>query len=689
MSDLNYQNWQVLLAIFDGFIPSIDPSKIEGLVDEEFKGRVDKLAALNPSSLPGFKEATAKILDNSPHDKVKGLVKVLKILSHRSLALLLTGSTKLFTEMTTDEKQRVLLSWHNSRFSQLNILFRTFVDMAITNYVRLNSLHYEAIGHPEYVPNFDQINFDNMFKHTMIDLGKYTKEAELETDVVIVGSGSGAGVAASRLSRQGYRVLVLEKGKYYHQSELNFNEHTAYTNLYENGGTLTNLGGSMTILAGNSLGGGSTVNWSASLKTPDEVRQQWSKHVPWYKDEIYDDAMDYVLNKMGCSTKYIKHSKANQIVIDGSKKLGWEYKEVAQNTGNQEHDCGGCCNGCPHGIKQGGVVNWLKDAAEHGTMILDECTVLKINHKDGTANGVQAMVKDNGIKLTVKAKKVIVACGSLQTPNLLQRSEFQNKQIGKGLKLHPSTGVLGDFKEKLNGGNNAILTSVMPKYADLDGKQHGVRIETLCQQPAIESHFIPWRSGEQMRKDLLRYNHTAAILVIIRERSSGSVGSSKEQPFLPRIEFDVNKFDCESVLTGIIAASDLLYVQGAQKITTPISSIVPFECAKPKEDRDINDKDYQKWRTKLSKQQVKPGVTPLGSAHQMASCRMSDSDSSKPLTSKGKLRDCSNVFVADGSTFPSASGVNPMISIMATAHVITGFVEQELKEEGLEIKSKL
>ncbi len=42
-------------------------------------------------------------------------------------------------------------------------------------------------------------------------------ELHLEADVVIIGSGAGAGVVASRVAKQGRRVIVLEKGPYVSQ----------------------------------------------------------------------------------------------------------------------------------------------------------------------------------------------------------------------------------------------------------------------------------------------------------------------------------------------------------------------------------------------------------------------------------------------------------------------------------------
>jgi choline dehydrogenase-like flavoprotein len=73
-------------------------------------------------------------------------------------------------------------------------------------------------------------------------------------------------VVASQLAQAGKSVLVIEKGKYYSEEEFINNELDGFTNLYEQGGFSPTLSGSVSILTGSVFGGGTTVNWSASLK---------------------------------------------------------------------------------------------------------------------------------------------------------------------------------------------------------------------------------------------------------------------------------------------------------------------------------------------------------------------------------------------------------------------------------------
>jgi long-chain-alcohol oxidase len=98
----------------------------------------------------------------------------------------------------------------------------------------------------------------------------------LEADVVIVGSGSGGGMVASELAKAGLSVLVLEKGGYFRPAEFKaWRESEAFLHTFEKGGLCSTVDGNVLVLAGSCVGGGSTVNWSASFRTPEMVRQDW------------------------------------------------------------------------------------------------------------------------------------------------------------------------------------------------------------------------------------------------------------------------------------------------------------------------------------------------------------------------------------------------------------------------------
>lgn len=105
--------------------------------------------------------------------------------------------------------------------------------------------------------------------------------------------------------------------------------------------------GSMGILAGNTWGGGSTVNWGASLQTQEYVRDEWAQKngLTFFAEQGFQDCLDAVCERMGVNTEGIKHNHRNKMVLDGAKKLGWKAGVVPQNS-SKEHRCGYCGYGC-------------------------------------------------------------------------------------------------------------------------------------------------------------------------------------------------------------------------------------------------------------------------------------------------------------------------------------------------------
>lgn len=98
----------------------------------------------------------------------------------------------------------------------------------------------------------------------------------LECDVVIVGSGAGGGMMAAELAKAGFNVLVLEKGGHFRASEFEaWRESEAFLHTFEKGGLCSTADGNVLVLAGSCVGGGTTINWSASFRTPDIVREDW------------------------------------------------------------------------------------------------------------------------------------------------------------------------------------------------------------------------------------------------------------------------------------------------------------------------------------------------------------------------------------------------------------------------------
>ena len=112
--------------------------------------------------------------------------------------------------------------------------------------------------------------------------GRFVTGAELpasssiEVDYIVVGSGAGGGVAAAVLAEAGARVAVLEEGGHYTRADFNMQEAWVYPALYQEHGNRATDDLAIMILQGRNVGGGTTVNWTSSFRTPEATLRLWA-----------------------------------------------------------------------------------------------------------------------------------------------------------------------------------------------------------------------------------------------------------------------------------------------------------------------------------------------------------------------------------------------------------------------------
>ena len=363
----------------------------------------------------------------------------------------MTGSTTSFHLQSVNARQHVLQNWAQSYIPLLRHTAKAFTLLFKSIWIRESPTLGLVLGFPR-APVHGQPGKGFDYSFIQIPPGK---EAEIiETDIVIVGSGCGAGVCAKNLAEEGYRVVVAERAYHWPAEHLPMSETDGSIHLFQNGGFDTSDDKSINLVAGKAWGGGGTVNWSASLQTQGYVRQEWSDSgLPLFTSAEYQISLDRVCHRMGVSTEHIEHNKTNRVLLDGAQKLGYSVKAVPQNTGGAKHYCGYCTLGCGSAEKQGPVVSFLPDAAKAGAHFIEGLEVEEVmfeharNEKIATGvkgiwrsrdsnRGVDGSDRTNR-NVIIRAKRVIISCGTLQSPLLLLRSGLQNPQIGRNLHLHP------------------------------------------------------------------------------------------------------------------------------------------------------------------------------------------------------------------------------------------------------------
>ena len=97
----------------------------------------------------------------------------------------------------------------------------------------------------------------------------------LECDVVIVGSGAGAGISAELLSAAGLQLVIVEEGPLKSSRDFRQLESEAYPSLYQESAGRKTVDKAINILQGRCVGGSTTVNWTSSFRTPSATLSYW------------------------------------------------------------------------------------------------------------------------------------------------------------------------------------------------------------------------------------------------------------------------------------------------------------------------------------------------------------------------------------------------------------------------------
>ncbi|KAF1837438.1 long chain fatty alcohol oxidase [Decorospora gaudefroyi] len=715
--------WKTILAIADAVIPALKPTSTSKAVtdiavpDAVYSTAITKLGVLsleadddadnaakeylesNASQDPAFRAELQRVFAMyMPDSQKKELRMLLNVLNTRAGSLALTGYMTPISEQPAHIRESILQGWGTARLGPLRQLRRSLTILTKQAWIKTSPSLRRMIAIPR-LPVGMKPGKGHDYEFIQIPPGDGPEV--IETDVVIVGSGCGGGVSAKNLAEAGYRVLIVEKSYHWTPDHFPMAEADGWHHLFMSGSFLTSDDSSVTIVAGQAWGGGGTVNWSASLQTQGYVRREWaSRGLPFFTSATFQESLDRVCGRMGVSAEHIKHNRSNEILLEGARKLGWSAKPVPQNTGGRQHFCGYCNFGCGSCEKQGPVVSFLPDAARASAKFMEGFQAEKIlfSTKEGkqVATGVlgtwTSRDERGGVsgspttrrKVIIKAKRVIVSAGTMQSPLLLLRSGLKNPQIGRNLYIHP-VAVLGAIhKEEIRPWEGGILTSVVNEFENMDNKGHGVKLEATTMVPSAWLMWLDWKGGLQYKLDAARMKHMVGYISLARDRGSGRVYADPVDGRV-RFQYQVSKFDKQHILEGLISLAKIQYVAGAQEIFTVIPGMRPFiRDAAPETGAGINDLAFQTWIEEIRTKGLPTPESVFVSAHQMGSCRMSALEKDGVVDPTGKVWGTEGLFVADASVFPSASGVNPMVTNMGISDWVSRGVAR-----GLEDKARL
>jgi choline dehydrogenase-like flavoprotein len=490
------------------------------------------------------------------------------------------------------------------------------------------------------------------------------QETELTADVVVIGSGAGGSMVASELAAAGSDVVVLEMGDYLNEADFTGMEAEMTPRLFLRRGLLATSDLGMVVLAGSCLGGGTVVNWSDSLRTPPDVLDEWeTEHgLEGVTSAAYQVGFELAERRMGVNTLDSVPNQNNAALKRGCEALGYHWDAIPRNASGCEQRCGGCQFGCPYGRKQTALLTFLQDAHDRGARIVAGCAVDRVVVERGSATGVEAHV--GPYRVSVRAPIVVVAGGGVESPAVLLRSGLDNPNIGRHLRLHPVAVVAGFYDHPIEAWTGSPQTVKTDQFAHLRGG-YGFRLEMAPAHPGIIAMGTAWDGGREHKLQMLRAASAAIFFVLSRDTGAGRVRLDRGGRAV--IDYWPDKENRDFLVRGMQEIARIAVAGGAVSVATTHSPALQLDSERRKPGA-VSPIRMEQFLGQIAARGIAPNRLPLFTAHQMGSCRLGSSVRDSVADPYGKVHGVRGLYVADASGFPTASGVNPMLSVMALAY---------------------
>jgi choline dehydrogenase-like flavoprotein len=497
----------------------------------------------------------------------------------------------------------------------------------------------------------------------VIDGSRLERDYQIECDVVIVGSGAGGGTAAEILTVAGLNVVMIEEGPFKSSSDFRMRERDAYPQLYQESAGRQTKDKGIVILQGRAVGGSTTVNWTSSFRTPTTTLAHWvrahglegftpERMAPWFAR---------MEERLGIQPWGAPPNENNDLLKRGCDRLGIPAAAIKRNVRGC-WNLGYCGMGCPTNAKQSMLVTTIPDSLDRGLALIHSTRVERLAHRYGRitsliASGMNADgVAPGPHKVRVEAKHVILAGGAINNPALMLRSKLPDPHgtLGRRTFLHPSSVSAAIVDQKVEGYSGAPQTIYSDHFLDIqpvDGVI-GYKLEAPPIHPILAGITLQGFGADHAMWMKRLPNMQVSIALLRDGFHPESVGGrvTIKSDGSPLLDYAISDYVWDGVRRSLLTMAEIQFAAGA-KIVMPL-----HEDAKPM-------RSWKDAKAAIESLPMKTLRTRIASAHVMGGCAMGADPRLSVTRDDGRHHQLDNLWVFDGSAFPTSIGANPQLSI--------------------------
>jgi choline dehydrogenase-like flavoprotein len=472
---------------------------------------------------------------------------------------------------------------------------------------------------------------------------------ERECDVAVVGSGPAGATAARDLARQGARVVVLEQGPWIHPDEFPDDMYSALSMMFrEMAASLTDSWPPIPILQGVAVGGSSVMNGAICWRLPREVYDEWAERDPAFREDnpwetlqADFDAIEAELD-IGPTDNHAA-GRHNELFAEGAEALGYEHKPTDLNVKN---NCQHSLRGCPQGNRMSMERTYLPEMCEAGGEIISSATVKWIDRENGRATGVRAVTPAGGDVVVRADRAVVMAASAIQTPALLQFNGIDHGPVGEHLQSHPGASVVGRFDESVK-----MWTGATQGHETLELKGEGIKMETLGYNPTLATMRMD-AIGRDLTREIERLDQWMNGGAAVRAEAHGTVRARANGE--ATVSYVPTERDFRKLRKGSAVLGEILLEAGAEEVS----------LGAPGWENVDSREEIEQFKTEGP---TNPESFELILSHLFGTCRMGSDPANNVVDTDFEHHGVDRLYVADSSVFPSNTGVNPQLSIIALA----------------------